>query len=536
MVSKAFCSPQVTAFLVTFALASVFIPARAADPQTASGIGATTAPAAAASEASKEAPPAIVENSLIKVFSTIRYPDPYKPWTKQAPTEVTGSGVVIDGKRILTNAHVVSYAGQVQVQANQAGDKVSATVEAIALDIDLAVLKLDDDSFFDSHPPIAREKVLPQIKDAVMVYGYPTGGTTLSITKGIVSRIEFSAYHASVSGLRIQIDAAINPGNSGGPAIAGGKMIGLAFSRLGEAENIGYIIPCEEIDLFLDDVAHGAYKGKPGCFDEFQTLENPALRAFLKLDKSVQGMVVHHPSNTDPDYPLKQWDVVTRIGDTPVDDQGMITINNGLRVRFTYMVQKLVKDGKVPLTVVRGNQEVKIDLPVLTKRAMVVPDLDGAYPSYFLYGPIVFSEATSEFIGGFLRGNRAANVIFLMAFAGNSLVTRAGDKPAFEGERLVIISSPFFPHKLSQGYGNAMGGVVKSINDIPIKNLGHLIEVLRDMKDEFITIEFKTRGGETMVFRRTEMLAATEEIMTDNGVRTQGSPDALAVWNAKKDK
>ena len=82
-----------------------------------------------------------IANSVVKVFSTARYPDPYKPWTKQAPTDVTGSGVVIKGRRILTSAHVVLYASQVQVQANQSGNLASATVEAIAPGIDLAVLE-----------------------------------------------------------------------------------------------------------------------------------------------------------------------------------------------------------------------------------------------------------------------------------------------------------------------------------------------------------------------------------------------------------
>jgi hypothetical protein len=143
---------------------------------------------------------------------------------------VTGSGVIIEGKRILTNAHVVLYAGQIQVQANQAGDKIAATVVAIAPGIDLAVLKLDDESFFEKRPPIARASLLPEIKDTVLAYGFPAGGTSLSITKGIVSRIEFVPYNFPVSGLRIQIDAAINPGNSGGPTLAGDKMVGLAFA------------------------------------------------------------------------------------------------------------------------------------------------------------------------------------------------------------------------------------------------------------------------------------------------------------------
>ena len=116
-----------------------------------------------------------VENSVVKVFSTLRLPDLYRPWTKQSPTEVTGSGAIISGKRILTNAHVVLHASQVQVQANQAGDKISATVEAIAPGIDLAILKLDDDKFFDSHPGLPLKKTLPDAKEPVMVYGYPTG-------------------------------------------------------------------------------------------------------------------------------------------------------------------------------------------------------------------------------------------------------------------------------------------------------------------------------------------------------------------------
>ena len=94
------------------------------------------------------------------------------------------------------------------------------------------MLKIDDDSFFDTHAPLPLAKELPGIKDAVMVYGYPEGGTTLSITKGIVSRIEFVPYNLQTQGLRVQIDAAINPGNSGGPAVAGDHMIGVAFSRL----------------------------------------------------------------------------------------------------------------------------------------------------------------------------------------------------------------------------------------------------------------------------------------------------------------
>jgi S1-C subfamily serine protease len=487
------------------------------------------APAAARHPDSTQ-PPAL-ENSVVKIFSTMRYPDTFKPWTKQAPSDATASGVVIEGRRILTNAHAVLYASQVQVQANAAGDKVGATVVAIAPGIDLAVLQLDDPSFFDTHPPLTRANKLPQIKDPVLAYGFPTGGSSLSITKGIVSRIEFATYNYPVSGLRIQIDAAINPGNSGGPAIAGDKMIGLAFSRLGgDSQNIGYIIPNEEVELFLKDISDGHYDGKPAMYDDLQTLENPALREFLKIDKSVEGMVVHRPDKTDASYPLKEWDVITRIGDTPIDNQGMVKIDKDLRVNFAYMIQRVAKDDKLPLTVVRAGKPLKIELPVSATRPTLSPDLHGEYPSYFVYGPIVFSRATRQFLSAFENN---AGLLRVLGYVKSPLVTRAYDPPSPELEELVIISSPFFPHKLANGYSNPTGSVVYSVNGTAVRSLKHLVELLRDLKDPFVTIEFGSRSGEALVFSRTAVMAATDDILTDNGVRAQGSPDMMAVWQPK---
>ncbi len=468
---------------------------------------------------------------MVKVFATMRYPDPFRPWTKQAPSEVTASGVVIEGKRILTNAHVVLYASQVQIQANAAGDKLPATVVAVAPGIDLAVLQLDDPTFFDTHPAVARASQLPQIKDAVLAYGFPTGGTSLSITKGIVSRIEFVSYNFPTSGLRIQVDAAINPGNSGGPAIAGDKMIGLAFSKLGgDTQNIGYIIPNEEVDLFLKDIADGHYDGKPAMYDDLQTLENPALRDYLKLDKTVEGMVVHRAYKTDASYPLKEWDVITHIGDTPIDNQGMIRLDKDLRVSFGYLIQRLARDGKLPLTVMRAGKALQIQLPVSAEHPTLVTDLHGSYPSYFIYGPLVFSTATWQFVSS-VENN--AGTMRMLGFVKSPLVTRALDAPDAELEELVVVSSPFFPHKLANGYSNPAGSVVYSINGTHIRGLRQLVAVLRDLKDPFVTIEFDQKGGEALVFSRPAIVAATEEILTDNGVRAQGSPDTLAVWQEK---
>ena len=475
-----------------------------------------------------------VEKSVVKVFSTVRYPDPYEPWSKRSAIDETGSGVVISAHRILSNAHLVLYASQIQIQANQSGDKLAATVEAVAPGIDLAVLKVDDATFFDSHPPIVMATNLPEIKDTVMAYGYPEGGATLSITKGIVSRVEFSRYSTSVSGLRLQVDAPINPGNSGGPAMAGDKMVGLTYSTLSAAQGIGYVIPNEEIQLFLDDIADGHYDGKPAMRDVFQTLENASLRSFLEVPKDVSGVVVYEPDSDDPAYPLRRWDVITKIGDQIIDDQGMVAISGGPRLSFLYFVQKVASHGTIPLTLFRKGHETKIELPVSAKDPRLIPSLDGEYPSYFIYGPLAFSTATRSFVDGLIGGTNGQRYTAWLSAEGSPLLSRSWDKPAFEGEGLVVVTSPFFPHALARGYSNPVGEVVKFVDGVRIKNLANLVEVLRDSKEAFTTFEFVNRYGERLVFPRKEIIAATDEILTDNGIRSQGSPDTMAIWNAVK--
>lgn len=493
--------------------------------------GALLASGGAAQAQSATAPRAMqIENAVVKIFTTARPPDVFRPWNKAAPSEMSGSGVVIDGRRILTNAHVVNYASKVEVQAREGGDKLQAKVVAIGRGIDLAVLELEDTAFFATHKPPQRASLLPDVKDAVLAYGYPVGGNSLSITKGIVSRIEYVPYNYPTSGLRIQIDAAINPGNSGGPVFVGDKMIGLAFSGATNAQNIGYIIPNEEVELFLKDIADGNYDGKPALFDDLQTLENPALRSFLKLDKTVRGMVVQRPVSSEAGYPLKEWDVITHIGDIAIDNQGMVKVTEDLNVRFQYRVQQIAKNGLLPITVIRDGKPLKIQLPVTASRPRLIGALDGKYPSYFVYGPMVFSRATWEFRSFF---NSNSSMLNGFAFNAQPLLTRVGDEPTPEREDLVVVSAPFFPHRLVSGYDSRFGSVVYSVNDIPIRSLRHLVEVLRDLKSELVLFKFDQRSGESIVLPRQKVMDSTEEILNENGIRYQVSSDLADIWTGK---
>ena len=471
-----------------------------------------------------------IRDLVVKIHAVHHAPDLLRPWTKNSPQQVKGSGVVIEGKRILTNAHVVRYASQIYVQPNQSARRIPATVEAMSPSIDLALLKLDDAGFFDNRGMLPFAEEMPRVKDAVNVYGYPTGGSELSVTQGIVSRIEFTDYYYQTRGLRIQVDAALNFGNSGGPAVNNGRLVGLVFSLIQNAQNIGYLIPVEEIKLFLTDIADGIYDGKPQMHDIVQTIENDALRRKLGLPKSANGMMVTEPYRDDENYPLKEWDVITHIGDTPIDSDAKVAVRYDLRLSAYYLVQKYAKTGRLPLTVFRQGRFLPVELPVQAQRDMVIPYMMAANPRYFILGPLVFSQTTQDFLDR-LGGQRTS-----LGRRSSPLLTRRFDKPAFPGEELVVISSPLFPHRIINGYDDPNNAVVTEINGIPVKNLSHLVEIVRDLKAAQMTFKFARSGlftHESMVFNRDELMTATGKILEENGIRYPFSPDLLGVWETK---
>jgi hypothetical protein len=328
-------------------------------------------------------------DSVVKVYATQRYPDLFRPWNKSNPVEAAGSGVIIDGQRILTSAHVVLYASEIFVQGKEGGDKVEAKLAAINPGIDLALLTVEKKDFFTGRPPVPRAKRSPRERDAVEVFGYPFGGNGQAVTKGVVSRIEFVQYGPTTLGVRVQIDAPLNPGNSGGPAVVGQEMIGIAFCRFtfGMAANIGYLIPNEEIEAFLKDPAPRPVL----AVTPIQPLQNEVLRRKLGLDDKTQGVLVGKAGAV-----LERFDVLTHVGPYALDNQGQVEVGDNLHFHFQYLVPRLVKDGKVPVTVLRQGKERKIRAAVVRGDDLLLRDVTGEYPAYFLYGPLTFTAASNQ--------------------------------------------------------------------------------------------------------------------------------------------
>ncbi|MFK7883708.1 MAG: trypsin-like peptidase domain-containing protein [Phycisphaerales bacterium] len=469
-----------------------------------------------------------VRDSVVKIYTTYRGADFASPWSKLPPQEVTGTGFVIAGDLILTNAHVVEQSSQIFVQPPQSSDRLRAELVAIGRGIDLAVLRIrresERDSFHAEHPALSLKSELPQIGGTVQAFGYPMGGEQLSITEGVVSRIEYADYYFDVFGLRIQVDAALNPGNSGGPVVMDSEVIGVTFSGIDQAENIGYVIPAEEVRAFLNDVEDGSYDGPLKLFaDGFQTAENDALRDWLGLSKDQTGLVYSGLGvDNGVELDLERWDLLDSIDGQDIDNSGLVTIGDGVRVNWAYLIPLTAEDFEINVTVIRDGSPIELSLPVARKRDNLLTYLGNEYPEYFVLGPMVFSPVRRDHLYEFYTP-------YLYA-TGSPIALRAEKQKAFEGEELVVVASDFLPHPITKGYEIVYRPTVKSVNGVAIKSLTQMIKVIRGLEDDFVTFEFFDRGQETIVFDRLDLLESTEEVLEDNSIRRQGTGRFIDAW------
>jgi serine protease Do len=164
----------------------------------------------------------------------------------------TGSGILVDQNGdIVTNAHVVAGARQVQVTFND-GRTASATIVSVNTKADLAVIRVAATAA-SLHPVTLGNSDTLRVGDTVYAIGAPFG-LAESMTAGIVSGLNRGSAASGLSGL-IQTDAPINPGNSGGALVNGqGQVIGINDSIESPVQGnvgVGFAIPINTVKALL---------------------------------------------------------------------------------------------------------------------------------------------------------------------------------------------------------------------------------------------------------------------------------------------
>ena len=412
----------------------------------------------------------LIKDSVVKIFTVSSSPDFRQPWTSRIGNSI-GSGCIIKGDRILTNAHVVSNATFIEVLKNGDTKKYQAHVLSICHDCDLALLEVDDKHFFKGTKPLEIDG-LPKLEEEVAVYGYPEGGETLSITQGVISRIEHQIYvHSLQRHLAIQIDAAVNPGNSGGPVVAHGKLVGIVMQMRKSAQNIGYIIPTTEIKHYLQDIQDGHVDGYPTLGIVAQKMENPTIEQMYKLPQKGVGLLVDYVIPSSPsDGKLKENDVILDIDGYKVYANGKIEFRKGELTSFVYALDRHQVGEDAVLTILRDGKinKIKVHLDT-TREALELIKRYRYHPfaTYFIYGGYVFVPASKEY--------RIPAKYY-------------EQHPTKKRDELVFLYR-VLPSELTRGYERVNSIIIDKVNGKHFKNFKEFVKLVDSQKRRFVVFE-----------------------------------------------
>ncbi len=453
--------------------------------------------------------------SVTKIFVTLQQEDFRQPWQSSPPMSGSGSGFIIKGKRLITNAHVVSDARFIEVQREGDTRKYPARVQFIAHDCDIAVLEVNDEAFFEGTKPLTFGTTLPALNDAVIVLGYPMGGGRLSLTKGVVSRIDYNPYaHSAIdSHLVLQVDAAINPGNSGGPVIFNNKVIGIAFQGIAASQNIGYTIPLPVIEHFMKDIEDGVYDGYPELGVDQLSTENPALRASLGLPKGSSGVVVAY---VDPfgaaSGLLKPRDVLLSIDGHSIANDGSVRLD-GNSVEYTEIVERKQCTESIFFTIWREDKTLAIVIPLKRKPdPFIFRQTYDEKPEYFITGGLIFSPLSRGYLatlGSELNTPVAQHLLYTVRYA--KLDNLIKDRTQF----VLLIGR--LPHPVNTYCATHFNQILASINGYPIHNISDIPEALKKPSNGFNVFRFEGRD-DPLIMDAGQTIKADDEILTQYSI------------------
>jgi len=456
--------------------------------------------------------------------------DVLQPWQRNPQTKATGTAFVMednDGNgRLVTNAHVVKSAIDIRVRPHGSTRRFPAKVIYYAPDVDLALLEIEDNSGEDFTEATKSQKLrlassLPRLQESVHVVGFPTGGTTVCITEGVVSRIDFNN-----DKLVIQIDAAINPGNSGGPAFnTAGQVTGVAFSSKSQTRdrplnNIGYLIPVSIIREFLSRCSYDEtrilhrYEISPSIPYQCHKLENKSLRLSHQVPEDVHGVLLTSVCESIVGDVLQAGDVLTKIDQQAVADDGQVILHrnggdnndgddgdddaddDGELIPHGYLLKGKSYGQPIVFEVYRDKEHVTCppvllaDIPSLCPRWSQVD----YHPDYLLLGALVLLP-----LSGALRRHKRCPTRLTAAYLQHYKKWPGKD---WQDKTGLVVLTDVFAHEVSFGYTLAQWRLVEVYNDIPVQSLSHLKDLWHQSIEDFHSKENTTTSEEEPSFAR----------------------------------
>ncbi len=448
------------------------------------------------------------ENSFVaKIYTTALEFDYANPWATPIMKQWSGSGFILDGMKLVTNAHVAAGAVHMEVQLAGSSKRYVASIKHVANECDLAQLVVDDPEFWEA-TTAAKIGKNPDLEDEVRVIGFPMGGQSVSHSKGIVSRMEKDSYAQSGREfMSTQVDAPINPGNSGGPVInQNNEIVGVAFQGYNGSQNLGYMIPASILQHFLKQV-EAVEKGFPELAIETQNIENETLRDYYKLADKQSGIAVRDIAPLSPCHGLfRKDDVLLELEGLPINGDGSVYLNPMKKIDYTHIINEKEIGDEVTFKILRHGVEMEKTIKLTNavgQTESIIPEEHGKAPTYYvLGGQIVVQPVTENYMKATRRTYK--NV----------------DKEHPDDQMLSINRVLKCEHTV--GYRGLDGGLITRVNGRDVRNMNDLIAATECNAAETHVVELK--DGEIIAIPNLS-LAAQSEVLEQYYIPKDRSPD-----------
>jgi len=448
-------------------------------------------------------------NSIVKIIVNRQDRNCYAPWQRGNISGASGSGFVLEGGAIITNAHVVKNATTIILKRLDSPRQFSAHVKYVSNECDLAYIVADDKSFY-KNINMLKLGDMPDLGDNVIVIGYPAGGEKISFTAGVISRLDYEVYVQDGNAMNFvfQTDAAINPGNSGGPVLMDGKVVGVAFQAQSNLQSVGYFIPFMVLQHFLKDIQDGNYEGFPKLGIAYEDMQNKAAREFYGITDEV-GIVI---TNIAKDSPvtgiLKEDDVILKIDNTPVGIDGKITSRWG-RINNDFIIKNKFIGEKIKICVLRNKKHINKSIILSTYKKGVRKShrYNEDYP-YLSIAGYVFQPLSRDYLETWGKKWYVLSPSSLKYYYKNFNLSN-------ENRKEIVVLSRILPLEINQGFrhlsyetvNNINGKKVLSLNDM--KNI--LKSVLNNKKESYIVITFDEMNTIPLVIPKDRIKVADKK-------------------------
>lgn len=454
----------------------------------------------------------ITKQAIVKIYTVSKQLNYQEPWTSSM-RQSTGSGAIIENNYILTNAHVVANETFLEVQRYGQRKRYIANVVFVSHQADLAILKVEDEVFFKGVTPL-KFGSLPKVEEKIVVYGYPMGGSTLSATIGVVSRVEHHRYaHSGERFLAIQVDAAVNPGNSGGPALSNGKIVGVVMQVISKSQNIGYLVPVNMVEHFLEDIEDGKYDGYPELGVTTQKLENPTIKAFYGLDENTTGKLVADIVYNAPVIDvIKKGDIITSIDGHNIEDDGTVSFREHEYTDFGYFADMHQMGENIKLDIIRDGKKMAVEAEMtrIPDDVLLVKTTEyDVMPSYFIVGGYIFSPLSRN-----LLLSTKLNRLKLSYFA---------SQWPTEKKKEVVVLLKVLASEMSRGHNDFKMWAIEKINGETFDSFKTFYHKVKSFQGKYIVLEDK--DGVKLVIDKDKAKANQKDILKKYNIEFDRSVD-----------